>query len=166
MSISIGIGQDTHAFAPEGSTRPLVLGGVTIPGERGLAGHSDADVVAHAIADALLGAARLGDIGQHFPDDNPAYAGADSLKLLAQVTSLLTGRGFRILDVDCVVQAERPRLAEYRQQMRERLSQAMSLELSAVGVKATTCEGLGAIGRAEGIAATAVALLERDTDSA
>lgn len=160
MSLRIGIGQDVHAFAAAEAGRPLRLGGVTLPAGRGLMGHSDADALAHALADALLGAARLGDIGQHFPDEDPTYAGADSLSLLAEAARLVRSAGFAILDVDCVVSAEEPRLAPYRQAMRERLAQAIGVAIEAVGVKATSHEGLGFVGRGEGIAATAVALLE------
>jgi 2-C-methyl-D-erythritol 2,4-cyclodiphosphate synthase len=158
--LRIGIGHDVHAFASPDDHRPLVLGGVRFDHPVGLAGHSDADVVAHAIADALLGAARLGDIGQHFPDSDPAYAGADSLKLLATAADLVRQAGYELLDLDCVIQAELPKISPKREAMRIALSQAMGIELSAVGVKATTTEGLGAIGRGEGIAVTAVALIE------
>jgi 2-C-methyl-D-erythritol 2,4-cyclodiphosphate synthase len=159
MSLRIGIGHDVHAFADAGSGRRLVLGGVVVPYAQGLAGHSDADVLAHAVADALLGAARLGDIGLHFPDDDAAFADADSMRLLSVTAQMLTGLGLKVLDVDCVLSAERPRLSEYRQPMRERLASAIGIEPAQVGVKATTYEGLGFIGRGEGIAAMAVALL-------
>jgi 2-C-methyl-D-erythritol 2,4-cyclodiphosphate synthase len=157
--LRIGIGLDTHAFASADSGRALVLGGVHVPFSRGLAGHSDADVVAHAIADALLGAARLGDIGEHFPDSDPAYEGADSLGLLSAATHLVGERGFQILDVDCVIVAQEPKLAPFREQMRQRLAEAMDISVDAVGVKATTTEHLGFEGRGEGISAQAVALL-------
>jgi 2-C-methyl-D-erythritol 2,4-cyclodiphosphate synthase len=153
----IGLGYDVHAFA-EG--RRLILGGVEIEHERGLLGHSDADVLAHALADALLGALREGDIGRLFPDTDPAYAGADSLKLLAQVGDLVHERGFTILDADCVVICERPKLSPHREQMRENLAAALGVDVSAVGVKATTTERLGFEGREEGIGAQAVVLLE------
>ncbi|MDR1713792.1 MAG: 2-C-methyl-D-erythritol 2,4-cyclodiphosphate synthase [Coriobacteriales bacterium] len=156
----IGIGIDTHAFAPAEAERPLVLGGVLIPYERGLAGHSDADVLAHAIADALLGAARLGDIGEHFPDTDPAFAGADSLELLRQVGALLGVHGWKVQDVDSVVIAQEPKLAPYREQMRGQLAGALGIEPAQIGVKATTTEHLGFEGRQEGITAHAVALLE------
>ena len=152
----IGIGYDVHAFA-EG--RPLILGGVSIEHERGLAGHSDADVLAHAVADALLGAAREGDIGRLFPDTDPAWAGADSLDLLARVAGLVRESGFRIVDVDSVLVLERPRVAPYRDQMRENLARALGVPVESVGVKATTTEGLGFAGRGEGIGAQAVVLL-------
>jgi 2-C-methyl-D-erythritol 2,4-cyclodiphosphate synthase len=155
----VGHGYDVHAFA-EG--RRLVLGGVEVPSARGLAGHSDADVLTHALMDALLGAARAEDIGQLFPDTDPAYEGADSIELLGRVAQLVRTRGWRIVDCDCTVAAQAPKLAPYRQGMRERLSTAMGIPLDAVGVKATTTEHLGFVGREEGIAAWAVALLERE----
>ena len=153
----IGHGYDVHAFC-EG--RPLILGGVTVPYERGLAGHSDADVLAHAVADALLGAARAGDIGTLFPDTDPAYEGADSLVLLARVAELVREKGFEIEDVDATVAAQAPKLAPHRDTMRENLARAMGLPVEHVGVKATTTEHLGFVGRKEGIEAFAVALLE------
>jgi 2-C-methyl-D-erythritol 2,4-cyclodiphosphate synthase len=154
----IGLGYDVHAF---GEDRRLVLGGVEIPHERGLLGHSDADVLAHALADALLGALRAGDIGQHFPDTDPAFAGADSLALLAQVGRLVAEQGWRIADADCVLVLERPRVAGHRDRMRANLAAALGLDVGSVGVKATTTEGLGFEGRQEGVAAQAVVLLER-----
>lgn len=155
--LHIGHGYDVHAFA-EG--RRLVLGGVEIDHPCGLAGHSDADVVAHALADALLGAMREQDIGALFPDTDAAYEGADSLVLLARVAELARERGYRIFDCDCTIAAQAPKLAPHRQAMRENLSRAMGVPTSAVGVKATTTERLGFVGREEGIAAWAVALLE------
>ena len=154
----VGIGYDVHALV-EG--RPLILGGVTIPHDRGLAGHSDADVLAHTISDALLGAIRGGDIGHHFPDNDPAYAGADSIELLRRVGELVADAGWTIVDIDSVIAAQAPKLAPYRTAMRENLASALGLEVDQVGVKATTTERLGAIGREEGIAAQAVALLRR-----
>jgi 2-C-methyl-D-erythritol 2,4-cyclodiphosphate synthase len=156
----IGLGYDVHAFAAPEATRPLILGGVRIEYERGLLGHSDADVLAHAVADALLGAARAGDIGEHFPNTDPAFAGADSLVLLAQVAALLRARGWQIVDVDTVIIAQAPLLSPYREEMRARLAAALELATDQVGVKATTTEHLGFEGRGEGIAAQAVALLE------
>ena len=153
-----GLGYDVHAFA-EG--RKLILGGVDIPHTRGLLGHSDADVLAHAVADALLGAARAGDIGKLFPDTDPAYAGADSLKLLAAVAAHVRELGFEILDVDSVVAAQAPKLSPHRQKMRENLARAMGIAIENVGVKATTTERLGFEGREEGISATATCLLFR-----
>ena len=153
----IGQGYDVHRLV-EG--RALILGGVTIPYEKGLLGHSDADVLTHALMDALLGAAALGDIGQLFPDKDPAYEGADSLVLLKTVCALIKEKGFSIGNVDVTVVAQRPRLAPYREEMRRRLSEVMELDLSRVSVKATTEEGLGFTGSGEGISAMAVALLE------
>ena len=154
----IGHGYDVHRLVPD---RRLVLGGVEIPFERGLLGHSDADVLTHAVMDALLGAAALGDIGQHFPDHDPAYAGADSLVLLDQVTVLLAERGWRVGNVDATVIVQRPKLASYIPQMRANLARRMGAELEQVNVKATTEEGLGFTGGGEGIAAHAVVLLEK-----
>ncbi len=159
MGLRIGHGFDVHAFA-EG--RRCVLGGVDVPCERGLLGHSDADVLAHALMDALLGALREGDIGKLFPDDDPAYEGADSIALLGRVADLVRERGWRIVDCDCTVAAQAPKLAPYREQMRENMAAAMGVSVDAVGVKATTTERLGFVGRKEGIAAWAVALLEKD----
>ena len=155
--LRIGLGYDVHAFA-EG--RPLVLGGVQIDHERGLLGHSDADVLAHALADAVLGALREGDIGKLFPDTDPAFAGADSLELLAQVGKLVRERGFTVLDADCVVICQRPRISPHRERMRENLAAALGVSADSVGVKATTTERLGFEGREEGIGAQAVVLLE------
>lgn len=153
-----GLGMDVHAFA-EG--RRLVLGGVDIPHTRGLLGHSDADVLAHAVSDALLGAVRGGDIGKLFPDTDPAYKDADSLKLLAAVARFVRERGFEILDVDSVIAAQAPKLSPYRDQMRENLAAAMGVSVESVGVKATTTEHLGFEGREEGITAYATCLLAR-----
>ena len=153
----IGHGYDVHRLV-EG--RALILGGVNIPFEKGLLGHSDADVLTHALMDALLGAAALGDIGQHFPDTDPRYEGADSLELLRHVTALLTEHGYRVGNVDCTILAQRPKLAPFIPQMRERLALAMGVELDRVSVKATTEEHLGFTGAGLGIAAHAVALLE------
>jgi 2-C-methyl-D-erythritol 4-phosphate cytidylyltransferase/2-C-methyl-D-erythritol 2,4-cyclodiphosphate synthase len=156
LTVQTGIGYDAHRLA---LGRPLRLGGVEIPFPRGLSGHSDADVLVHAIMDAVLGASGLGDIGLHFPPDDPAYQDADSLVLLRRVTALAAGAGWRIRHVDAVVLAEAPRLAPYLAQMRQRLAAAMEVEPATVSIKATTMEGLGAIGRGEGIAAQAVATL-------
>lgn len=153
----VGIGYDIHRFQ-EG--RPLKLGGVEIAGEEGLGGHSDADVLLHAIIDALLGATSLGDIGQHFPPDDPVYAGADSARLLAEAASMVAGQGYAVANVDATVVAERPRLAPHIAAMRQRIAQTLGLEESKVSVKATTNEGIGDVGRGLGIAAVAVALLE------
>ena len=153
----IGHGYDVHRLV-EG--RALILGGVNIPFEKGLLGHSDADVLTHALMDALLGAAALGDIGQHFPDTDPRYEGADSLKLLRHVAALLAEHGYRVGNVDCTILAQRPKLAPFIPQMRERLALTMGVELDRVSVKATTEEHLGFTGAGLGIAAHAVALLE------
>ncbi|MEG0070963.1 MAG: 2-C-methyl-D-erythritol 2,4-cyclodiphosphate synthase [Raoultibacter sp.] len=156
--IRIGLGYDVHAFA---DGRKLVLGGVVIPHVRGLDGHSDADVLAHAVADALLGAVRAGDIGKLFPDTDPAYRNADSLKLLACVAGLVRDEGFEIIDVDTVIAAQAPKLSPYRDEMRENLARAMGVPSLSVGLKATTTEHLGFEGREEGISAQAVCLLAR-----
>jgi 2-C-methyl-D-erythritol 2,4-cyclodiphosphate synthase len=156
MSVRTGIGIDSHAFA---TGRPLILAGVDIPHEEGLAGHSDADVLTHAIIDALLGAAGLGDIGQHFPDTDPRYAGADSIELLRATVVLLEEHEFTIEYVDTTVMLERPKLAPYRDAMRERLARALGVGPGRVSVKATTGEGMGFVGRGEGAAAMAVATL-------
>jgi 2-C-methyl-D-erythritol 2,4-cyclodiphosphate synthase len=158
VSASTGIGWDSHRFA-EG--RRLVLGGVEVPHDRGLAGHSDADVLTHAIIDALLGAAALGDIGQHFPDDDPRFADADSLELLRTVVAFLVAEGFAIVHVDSTVILERPRLGPHRDSIRAALAHALDVELGQVNVKASTAEGMGFVGREEGVAALAVATLER-----
>ena len=154
--IRTGIGYDAHRLA---LGRLLRVGGVEIPWPRGLAGHSDADVLAHAIMDALLGAAGLGDLGRHFPPGDPAFRGADSIELLRRVTAMAAGAGWRVVHVDSTVLAEAPRLAPYIPQMQERLAAALGVDSSAVNIKATTTEGMGAIGRGEGIAAHAVATL-------
>ena len=156
--VRTGLGIDTHAFAPG---RPLILGGVDIPHEEGLAGHSDADVLTHAVIDALLGASGLGDIGQHFPDTDPRFAGADSIQLLRTVVQYLGERGFAIGNVDATIVLERPKLAPYRDAIRDRLAGALGLAPDAVNVKATTGEGMGFVGRGEGAAALAIATLER-----
>jgi 2-C-methyl-D-erythritol 2,4-cyclodiphosphate synthase len=157
-SVRIGIGYDIHRLVPD---RPLVLGGVTIPHARGLEGHSDADVLTHAIMDALLGAAGDRDIGHYFPSEDQAFAGADSMRLLATVVERLAAAGWRVANVDSVVVAEAPRLAPYVEAMRARLAGALGVGTGSIGVKATTGEGLGPIGRGEGIAAQAVALVRR-----
>lgn len=154
----VGLGYDVHAFA-EG--RPLVIGGVIVPSDRGLLGHSDADVLVHALMDAILGAMRAGDIGKHFPDTDDRYAGASSIMLLERVAELMRDAGWRLLDADTVLVMERPKIASYREEMRTRIALALGVELERVGVKATTTEGLGLTGRREGAAAQAVVLLER-----
>ena len=152
--ISTGIGYDCHAFA-EG--RRLILGGVEIEHDKGLAGHSDADVLTHAIIDALLGAVAQGDIGQHFPDTDERYRDADSLELLRATLGLLTEHGHTVVHVDATVIIERPKLAEHREAMRRGLAQAMGLGIEQVNVKATRGEGMGFVGREEGAAAMAIA---------
>ncbi len=154
----IGLGYDVHAFA---SGRRLVLGGVDIEHPVGLAGHSDADVLAHALMDAIIGALREGDVGQLFPDTDPAFKDADSLVLLSQVSEVMRAKGFALVDADCVVVCERPKLAPHRNLMRERLAAALGVPAGSLGVKATTTEHLGFTGREEGIAAYAVVLLEQ-----
>ena len=156
MTVRTGIGVDTHAFA---AGRALILGGIDIPHEEGLAGHSNADVLTHAVIDALLGAAGLGDIGQHFPDTDPRHAGADSLELLRTVVGFLEQHGFTIEHVDSTVMMERPKLSPYRSAMREALAGALGVAPASVNVKATTGEGMGFVGRREGVAAIAVATL-------
>jgi 2-C-methyl-D-erythritol 2,4-cyclodiphosphate synthase len=155
----IGHGFDVHAFA---TGRPLVLGGVIVPHDRGLAGHSDADVLVHALCDALLGAAGLGDLGGYFPDTDPRYRDADSRTLLRQVMGLLRERGLRVANVDTTVIAQAPRLAPHVEAMRDNLAADLQVSVACVNVKATTTEGLGFTGRGEGIACHAVALLEQD----
>jgi 2-C-methyl-D-erythritol 2,4-cyclodiphosphate synthase len=156
MTARVGMGFDVHPFATDG--RPLVLGGIRFTGEPGLAGHSDADVIAHAVADALLGAAGLGDIGMHFSDTDPAYAGADSIELLRAAVEKVTADGWTPVNVDCSVVLEAPKLAPRRDEMQAVLTDAVG---APVTVKGKRAEGLGAIGRGEGIACWAVALLER-----
>jgi len=152
-----GIGFDVHPFE---RGRPLVLGGVTIPHEVGLAGHSDGDVLSHAIIDALLGAAGLDDIGAHFPPGDARYAGARSLDLLRQVVDRLGREGLRVVNVDATVVAQAPRLAPHREALRSQLAATLGIEVAQVNVKATTTDGLGALGRGEGIASIAVALVD------
>jgi 2-C-methyl-D-erythritol 2,4-cyclodiphosphate synthase len=153
----IGFGYDIHALKPG---RPLILGGVTIPFDKGLEGHSDADVLCHAISDALLGAASLGDIGHLFPDTDPEYKGADSLKLLSHVAEKIRNQGYVISNIDATVIAERPRLAPHREAMIQKLAEALDVSGNRVSVKATTNEAFDAVGRGEAVAANAVALLE------
>lgn len=152
----IGLGYDVHAFA---AGRKLVIGGVHIPYELGLDGHSDADVLVHAIMDALLGALREGDIGKLFPDTDPVYEGADSIKLLQEVGAFVRAKGFSIDDIDSVVMMQAPKMSPYREQMRANIARALGIPVESVGVKATTTEHLGYEGRGEGVSAQAVALL-------
>lgn len=160
--LRVGSGFDVHALV-EG--RPLMLGGVAIPHSHGLLGHSDADVLLHAVADALLGALALGDLGHWFPPDDPRYADADSAGLLAQVVAEVLQRGWHTTNLDCTVIAERPRLAPHVPAMRERLAAILGVALERVSVKATSTEGLGFTGRGEGIAAQAIVLLEESADA-
>ncbi len=157
MTLRIGHGYDVHKLV-EG--RKLILCGVEIPHKLGLLGHSDADVATHAVADAILGATRLGDLGKLFPDTDPAYAGANSLELLAQVMRLARERGYELLDCDCTIAAQAPKLAPHREQMRANLARALGVGVESVGVKATTTERLGFVGREEGMAAWAVCIME------
>jgi 2-C-methyl-D-erythritol 2,4-cyclodiphosphate synthase len=157
-AVATGIGWDSHRLV-EG--RPLILGGVTIPSERGLAGHSDADVLAHAVIDALLGAAGLGDIGEHFPDTDPQWAGADSIELLRVVVALVGDAGHPVANVDTTVLMERPKLGPHRAEIRASLAAALGIPVQRVNVKASTGEGMGFVGRGEGVAALAVATLAR-----
>ena len=156
--LKIGHGYDVHRLV-EG--RDLILGGIKIEHTKGLLGHSDADVLAHALMDALLGAMRAGDIGQLFPDTDPAYEGADSMVLLSHVMQLVRDKGFELVDCDCTVAVQVPKLLPYREAMRNRMAEVMGVTPDKVGVKATTTEGLGFVGQQEGIAAWAVVLLGR-----
>jgi 2-C-methyl-D-erythritol 2,4-cyclodiphosphate synthase len=157
--VATGIGWDSHRLV---AGRPLILGGVTIPYERGLHGHSDADVLAHAIVDALLGAAGLGDIGEHFPDTDPRWAGADSLELLRAVVAMVAERGHTVVHVDTTVLMERPKLGPHKAEIRASLADALGVAGERVNVKASTGEGMGFVGRGEGVAALAVVTLARD----
>jgi len=158
MTVTTGLGYDCHRFA-EG--RPLILGGIEVPHTHGLLGHSDADVLTHAIIDALLGAAGLGDIGEHFPDTDERFRGADSVALLRSAVQLLSGAGFEVVHVDATVVLEQPKLAGFREAIRERLAAALGVEAAHVSVKATRGEGMGFVGRGEGAAALAVATVRR-----
>jgi 2-C-methyl-D-erythritol 2,4-cyclodiphosphate synthase len=155
-----GIGYDVHAFA---ENRKLIIGGVEIPYERGLDGHSDADVLLHAIADALLGALSLGDIGQHFPDTDPKYKGADSTILLSEVYKLIKDKGYVVGNVDAVVALQKPKLAPHIPKMREVISKALDSLPEQISIKATTTERLGFVGREEGVEATAVVLVIKES---
>jgi 2-C-methyl-D-erythritol 2,4-cyclodiphosphate synthase len=154
----IGHGYDVHRLV---SGRKLILGGVDVPHEKGLLGHSDADVLLHAISDAILGAIGEGDIGRHFPDTDPKYKGADSVKLLMHVMALAEGKGYTIGNLDATIVAQRPKLAAHIPQMRDNIARALGAEPDRINVKATTTEELGFAGRGEGVAAYAVALLEK-----
>lgn len=156
MSVRTGIGWDVHRFV---DGRPLVLGGVDVPSERGLEGHSDADVLTHAIMDALLGAAAMGDIGQHFPDTDERWRGADSIALLRTVVARVAEAGFEVVNVDATVLMEAPKVGPHREAIRARLAEAIGVTADRVNIKATTGEGMGFVGRAEGAGALAVATL-------
>ena len=156
--LRIGLGVDAHAFAVG---VPLVLGGVRFDHPRGLAGHSDGDVIAHALTDALLGAAGLGDIGSLFPSDDESYRGADSLELLARAYADVTAGGYELVNADCMLVGQEPRIAAHREEMRDRLAAALGVDRERVNVRATTTDRLGFTGRGEGLAAEAVALLRR-----
>lgn len=159
MNIRIGNGYDIHQLVPD---RPLILGGITIPHTLGLLGHSDADVLTHAIMDALLGALGMGDIGHYFPPSDPKWKGADSLMLLKQVLSLIKSQGWNIGNIDSTIVAEQPKLKPHLKSMRSTLAQTMGIEIEQISIKATTNEKLGPVGREEGICAYAVALLIND----
>ena len=156
--IRIGHGYDVHAFSDD---RKCIIGGVEIPYEKGLLGHSDADVLLHAISDSLLGAAALGDIGKHFPDTDPEFKGADSLVLLEKVNELLEQKGYKVVNVDATVIAQVPKLAPYITDMRENIAKALKTDVDFISVKATTEEKLGFTGRKEGISAHSVCLIEK-----
>ncbi len=155
-----GIGYDAHRLVPQ---RPLVLGGVGIPSDKGLAGHSDGDVLLHAVIDALLGAAALGDIGQHFPSDDPRYEGISSLKMLSKANAVLKEGGWRVLNVDATIVAQSPKLAPYFQAMRQSIADCLGVEPDRVSVKATTTDGLGFAGSGQGIACYSVASIEPES---
>jgi len=157
-TMRVGLGYDIHRLVPQ---RKLVLGGTSIPYEKGLLGHSDADVLIHAICDALLGAAALGDIGQHFPDTDPEYKGVDSSVLLLRCLDLISGNGFRIENIDATIFAEAPKLSPYRESMQLNIARLLKVEKDRVSVKATTTEGLGAVGKGDGIGAMCIVLLEK-----
>ena len=160
-AIRVGLGVDVHQFAPPEAGRKMVLMGCEIPHDRGLEGHSDADVMLHALMDALLGAAGLGDIGQHFPDTDEAYQSADSTRLLERVMGELQTRGWKVVNADVCLLGERPKVVPHRQRMRERIAPLLGIPVEDLNVKATTTEKLGFTGRGEGLAAQAVALIER-----
>ncbi|HET9870428.1 MAG TPA: 2-C-methyl-D-erythritol 2,4-cyclodiphosphate synthase [bacterium] len=158
MEFRVGTGFDAHRFE---AGRPLVLGGVTLPHDKGLLGHSDADALCHAVGDAVLGAAALGDLGKFFPDSDPKWKGADSLKLLAECARLAGEKGWRVVNVDATLVCQRPKLSAYLPEMAKRLAEALGLGPDAVSVKAKTTEGMGFEGREEGLSAQAVVLLTR-----
>lgn len=157
----VGLGYDVHKFE---SGRPLIIGGVRIPYEAGLAGHSDADVLTHAVMDALLGAAGLGDIGEHFPDTDPAYRGADSIKLLSHVADLLDEHFFVVENLDCIIVAQAPKMSPYKEEMRKNIADALGIEPDRINIKATTEEGLGFTGEKLGISSKVICLIEKMDD--
>lgn len=158
MNIRIGNGYDIHRLV---KGRKLILGGIEIPFEKGLLGHSDADVLIHAIMDAILGALALGDIGKHFPPSDMKYKNISSLKLLEHVNNLIIEKGYEISNIDTIIQAERPKILKYSEQMRDKICSVLKIEPNCISIKATTMEGLGAIGREEGISAYAVTILQK-----
>jgi 2-C-methyl-D-erythritol 2,4-cyclodiphosphate synthase len=161
MDLRVGQGYDVHRLVPG---RKLILGGEEIPFDRGLEGFSDADVLLHALGDAILGAAGLGDLGSHFPPGDPQWKDADSVELLEKIRELAKAEGLRVVNCDLTLVAEEPKIAPYAESIRRRISGVLAVDISAVGLKATTNEGLGSIGRGEGMAALAVALLERSPE--
>lgn len=157
----VGNGFDVHAFAED---RPLIIGGIEIPYEKGLIGHSDADVLLHTVADACLGAIGEGDIGRHFPDTDPNFKDADSAKLLQHVWKLVRNKGYKLVNIDCIVMAQKPKMAPHIEKMQERIAELMEASIEQVNVKATTTERLGFVGREEGIASQAVVLLQKENE--
>ncbi len=158
MSFRVGLGYDVHKLT---ENRKLIIGGVDIPYEKGLLGHSDADVLIHAIMDALLGACKLGDIGQHFPDTDPKYKGISSIELLKNVASLLADNGYEVVNADSIIVAQKPKMMPHIPQMEKNIAAALGVDIDRINVKATTEEGLGFTGRGEGIAAKAVCMVEK-----
>lgn len=157
----VGNGFDVHAFAED---RPLIIGGIEIPYEKGLIGHSDADVLLHTVADACLGAIGEGDIGRHFPDTDPNFKDADSAKLLQHVWKLVRNKGYKLVNIDCIIMAQKPKMAPHIEKMQERIAELLEASIEQVNVKATTTERLGFVGREEGIASQAVVLLQKENE--
>ncbi|MFC5465841.1 2-C-methyl-D-erythritol 2,4-cyclodiphosphate synthase [Lederbergia graminis] len=157
----VGNGFDVHAFA---ENRPLIIGGIEIPYEKGLIGHSDADVLLHTVADACLGAIGEGDIGRHFPDTDPNFKDADSAKLLQHVWKLVRNKGYKLVNIDCIIMAQKPKMAPHIEKMQERIAELLEASMEQVNVKATTTERLGFVGREEGIASQAVVLLQKENE--
>ncbi|HEX8034056.1 MAG TPA: 2-C-methyl-D-erythritol 2,4-cyclodiphosphate synthase [Ktedonobacterales bacterium] len=164
-TIRVGIGYDVHGFAPPDAGRPLIIGGIVVPNDRGLAGHSDADVLIHAVVDALLGAAALGDIGMHFPSSDLRWKDAPSVAFLTYTLELVRAQGWEVGNVDATVVAERPRLSPHIPAIRAHIAEVMSVSADRVSVKSKTTDGLGFTGRSEGIACHAIALLIRHTEA-